>query len=63
MSVFGKRRDKCTIQYYKDLVAERPDAELRMLKETYDKLNSYGTRNRIVQEIINQELAAREVTA
>lgn len=61
MSVFGKRRDKCSIEYYRSLVASRPDAELKMLKETYEKLNSYGVRNKIVQNLINVELNSRGV--
>lgn len=61
MGVFGKRRDKCSIEYYRSLIASRPDAELKMLKETYDKLNSYGVRNRIVQNLITVELDSRGV--
>jgi hypothetical protein len=49
------------IVYYRKLIAGRPTAELNMLQETYQKLNSMGVRNRMVQELISIELKNRLV--
>jgi len=50
-----------TIEQYKGMLQARPQAEVTNLYELYSDLESWGPNDRIILELITQELVRRGI--